>query len=197
MTKTLPAQLNRARGDGWLRAAALCLALPVAHAAWAHDWRVQGPQSQEVVDAATGLIWRRCVEGMYWTGDACAGDAQSMDWTQAQARARAMAHADAQAWKLPTLAQLKSLAAFARSQPAAFAPLFPQSPSGWYWSGSSSVNSAAVNPFDYGNVQRGVDGTNVNRISYRQAWAVEFGARDAQENMPRRSALHVRLVRAK
>lgn len=182
----------------WLRQAAIALApllalLPVH----AHGWQAQGPQSQEVRDTATGLVWRRCAEGMYWTGDACAGQAVLLDWSQAQARARAMAQADGQAWRLPTLAQLKLLGAFARSQAAAHAALFPQSPPGWYWSASSTVDNAPVNPYNYGNIQRGVDGSNVSRLTYLQAWALQLGDGDAQDNLPKRSALHVRLVRLK
>lgn len=173
--------------------ALVCCAAP---AAWPGEWRVQGPQSQEILDPATRLVWRRCVEGMYWTGRSCEGQALALNWSEAQARARAMADADKQPWQLPSLSQLKTLSAFARSQPDVFASMFPQARAGWHWSGSSTVDNATVNPYDYGNVQRGIDASNVNRLAYRQAWAVELGgAQDTQENMARRSALHVRLVR--
>jgi len=60
----------------------------------------------EVTDSATGLTWRRCSEGMQWTGSECGGRA-----TVFTALMRVLAHARTQpGWRVPTQDELRTLA---------------------------------------------------------------------------------------
>lgn len=61
----------------------------------------------EALDTKTGLIWRRCLEGMRWNGSACIGLAKSygVGLTEIQA------HISSQGggWRMPSLEELKTL----------------------------------------------------------------------------------------
>jgi hypothetical protein len=65
-----------------------------------------------VVDATTGLMWKRCSEGQTWNNKTCLGQATTMTWDQAmpngwQKRWPAFAgHAD---WRMPTKDELLTL----------------------------------------------------------------------------------------
>jgi hypothetical protein len=69
---------------------------------------ISGDQ-QEVADRATGLTWRRCVEGESVSGDACTGAALEVSWMDALARAQQQAHDTGVAWRLPNVKELSSL----------------------------------------------------------------------------------------
>lgn len=64
---------------------------------------------QEATDLATGLVWRRCPEGMSWSGSACVGTALSFTHEGALARAANQATMSARAWRLPNVKELNSI----------------------------------------------------------------------------------------
>lgn len=62
-----------------------------------------------VTDSATGLTWMRCPLGMKWEGKTCKGKATSYKWEQALQAASGFSYAGYNDWRLPTIAELKTL----------------------------------------------------------------------------------------
>ncbi len=95
---------------------------------------------QEITDSKTGLIWRRCAEGMSWKGRTCTGKVAYFNQSEAHARAVALASATAQ-WRLPVLKELSSIVAVREAEEgkAAIDPnAFPATPVARYWTISTS-----------------------------------------------------------
>jgi hypothetical protein len=93
----------------------------------------------EVTDSKTGLIWRRCAEGMSWTKTTCTGKPTFGNQGQAAALAKAQATKD-KAWRLPTLQELNSILAVREIDvgKAAIDPkAFPATPIARYWTSTS------------------------------------------------------------
>jgi len=82
----------------------------------------------------TGLEWRRCAEGMSWTGTSCTGSADTWTWQAA------LRHADAASgWRLPSIGELRSIVERCRIAPAVNRQVFPDTPSPSFWSASPSA----------------------------------------------------------
>jgi Protein of unknown function (DUF1566) len=94
---------------------------------------------QEVIDRETGLVWRRCAEGMLWNGSSCEGLAQNFSHVEAQFRAKAVAAVTGNAWRLPNLHELLSIANPLLAAPAIDANAFPATPAKKFWSSSLFV----------------------------------------------------------
>ena len=110
---------------------------------------------QEVTDTKTGLIWRRCAEGMTASGGTCTGTASTFAHEAALTRASAQATATGVAWRLPNVKELSSIADKSRINPAIDVAAFSASSTSYFWSSSPYVgdaNYAWVVDFDYGNV---------------------------------------------
>jgi hypothetical protein len=93
----------------------------------------------EVTDSRTGLIWRRCAEGMTWSKTTCTGKATFGNQRQAAALATAQA-TNSNAWRLPTLQELNTLLAVREIDvgKAAIDPkAFPATPIARYWTSTS------------------------------------------------------------
>ena len=125
----------------------------------------------EVKDNETGLIWARCSVGQTWDGTRCVGEAQRFTFDQAQKLA-------SNGWRLPTVRELHSLVWSSTGKtkylvdpngkgaikhlcagnyisPTIRSDVFPQTPSGIYWSSSPYVGysyGAWVVSFYYGSV---------------------------------------------
>jgi hypothetical protein len=90
-----------------------------------------------VTDVVTGLMWKRCVEGMTWNGATCTGDVNvNFTWAGAIGRAASVAaagfagHTD---WRLPNQKELLSLVEWACQHPAINPTAFPATPDEEYW----------------------------------------------------------------
>jgi hypothetical protein len=77
----------------------------------------------EVTDSVTGLIWKRCAEGMSWSGGTCTGAPSAFNWEAA------LAHAATQTgWRLPYIKELETLVEVACYDMAINETAFPNTP---------------------------------------------------------------------
>jgi hypothetical protein len=92
-----------------------------------------------VTDRRTGLRWRRCAEGQRWSGGICTGDATLHRWPEAMALGRTTgegARENGVEWRLPDVAELRSIVEEGCHSPAINAGIFPGSPAARFWSAS-------------------------------------------------------------
>jgi len=97
------------------------------------------PDGQEIADSKTGLVWRRCAEGMVWKTSTCTGTTLFSNHQGAQARAMAEATAR-HPWRLPTLQELSGIVAVREAdegKAAIDSAAFPATPLARFWSSSS------------------------------------------------------------
>lgn len=116
------------------------LLLSLAGSGFAQERFTPSADGQEVTDSRTGLIWRRCAEGMVFKGKTCTGQAAFLSAPDAAARAKA-ASAPGAEWRLPILKELSSIvsAREADVDKAAIDPnAFPATPIARFWTSSST-----------------------------------------------------------
>jgi len=166
------------------------VAVPAAPAA--SPW-VLSADGTLVIDTRSHLAWDRCVAGMLWNGSTCTGRARLLTFVQARALADERWKASGVRWRLPRVPELRRLVNRGASPPAVDAALFPGAPADWHWTSTRSVNTAAVNPYAYGNAMGGGKGGDV--LHARQAWAVDMGSGEGRGDMNRATPFYVRLVR--
>ena len=143
--------------------------LPVAASAQPHVISADG---SEVTDQKTGLIWRRCSEGMVYSGGTCTSTASTFTHEAALQRAAAQASSTGIAWRLPNVKELSSITDRNFINPATDTFAFPATPAaGLFWSATPDMNG----PLD--------------------AWYVDFGSGKVWFDA-RSSSYYVRLVRA-
>lgn len=94
----------------------------------------------EVLDTATGLVWRRCAEGQAWTGSTCGGTPMTFTWQAALDHAKQQASAAHAAWRLPNIKELSSLVDRQHTWPAMDPVVFP---------GATSENYQSATPMSY------------------------------------------------
>lgn len=125
-----------------------------------------------VTHTPTNLIWKRCAEGMIWTGSTCSGTASSFTASQAEAVSSNFAgHGD---WRLPTEDELVSLVDYSLLNPAMNTSIFPATPAApnlYFWSSSLYAKLSS------------------------SSWIVGFYDGLAQGNNSRNYGYQVRLVR--
>lgn len=88
-----------------------------------------------VVDQRTGLMWDQCAWGQ--SGNDCSGSGTSYNWTQMRSivdLANSQEHKGYNDWRMPNLAELKTLVESCRMRPAINVTVFPNTPSNWFWS---------------------------------------------------------------
>jgi hypothetical protein len=88
----------------------------------------------EVVDSKTGLIWRRCPEGMTASSSGCSGVAAAYTWDQSLALANDVALASGKSWRLPSVKELSSIVDASFGNPAIDTHAFPGTPATPFWS---------------------------------------------------------------
>ena len=126
---------------------------------------------QEVTDQATGLVWRRCVEGMNWDAGAANCTGAAATYAHEGALVHATNQAGAALWRLPSVKELASIVDRSIAGPAIDPAAFPATPADYFWS---------VSPF---------------RRYPDNAWVVRFGDGVVIFD-PRIHSHYVRLVRA-
>lgn len=90
----------------------------------------------EVTDSRTGLVWRRCVEGMRWSGGTCIDSPLSFTHEGALAHARSQP-----GWRVPNVKELSSLADRSRLSPAVDIGAFPATPVRYYWTATPLIGN--------------------------------------------------------
>lgn len=134
----------------------LALLLATAPAAAQERFTVSG-NGQDVFDTSTRLTWRRCAEGMTWSGRACTG--KPLKFTYAGAKKRA-AGVGTTTWRVPNRDELAGLVdATAKKKPRIDATAFPQTPALPFWAarpGSSDNLNAWLVSFSSGKVKGNV-----------------------------------------
>lgn len=84
--------------------------------------------STTVIDSNTGLMWQRCQLGL--SGNGCtSGSAGEYDWQQALAESQSNTLAGHTDWRLPNIAEMRTLNAYDRSVPAINSVVFPNTES--------------------------------------------------------------------
>lgn len=148
----------------------------------------------EIVQAEAHLAWRRCVEGMNWNGRTCVDSPRLLSHAQALAAAAERREATGQAWRVPRVQDLERLVHVRAKMDSD--RLFPGAVAGWYWTSTARVDARSVNPYDYGNIRRGVTEQNVNRLGFMHGWAVNSETGAASDEFAKKTQLPVRLVRS-
>jgi hypothetical protein len=119
---------------------------------------------QEVTDNRTGLIWRRCPEGMIASSTRCSGTPQLFTPAQALLRAKSEALAAGLNWRMPNIKELASIVDRSRTYPAIDLTAFPDTPSAYFWSSTPFIHAIVVHTrpttwdvgFDQGRVTSSV-----------------------------------------
>lgn len=98
----------------------------------------------EVTDVLTGLVWRRCLEGMQWSveNQSCIGSPLLMHWKDALRYTR-----DNQdgGWRIPNIKELVSIIDHSTSSPAMNQVAFPNG-------SSSTISSTAIHIWEESRV---------------------------------------------
>lgn len=87
-----------------------------------------------ITDSVTGLMWKKCVEGLSLSGSDCTGTATPLTWSGALERAGSDTTGGSGDWRLPTKNQLLSLVETACRSPAINTSRFPNTQPNYYWS---------------------------------------------------------------
>lgn len=90
----------------------------------------------EVLDTQTGLIWRRCIEGMRWNGKSCEGHVFVGMLVDSLERAAMQTSVTGKNWRLPNVKELASLVDFSQTKLAIDKNIFPKTASDQFWSAS-------------------------------------------------------------
>lgn len=112
-------------------------------------FKVSG-DGQEVFDSSSRLTWRRCAEGMRWSGQVCAGKALKFSYAGAKKKT-------AGAWRLPNREELVGIVEKnAKKKPRIDTAAFPQTPALPFWAtrpGSDDNLNAWLVSFSSGKVK--------------------------------------------
>ena len=167
-------------------------ATPWAAPPVASTWQLAAG-GHEVRDTRMGLTWSRCLEGTQWDGQRCAGLPRMVSHAEALKLARQKPPAGT--WRLPRVPELQHAVVQAPPLDASGQVVFPDVPGVWLWTATAHVDGRTVNPYDYGNVQRGLTGDNAVQMNFLHGWAVHQPGGQADGKVLKRQRLAVRLVR--
>lgn len=95
-----------------------------------------------VTDVETGLHWQKCAMGQEPQLHDCAGSATVFNWQQALAQAQKANKEQLYGyddWRLPSVAELRTLVAKNCHAPAINSSFFPRTPAYLFWSSSPSA----------------------------------------------------------
>jgi hypothetical protein len=114
-----------------------------------------------VTHSKTGLTWQRCAMGQTWTGSTCSGTAVTLNYDDAisiwfsEETANKLSYlANYSDWRIPTLAELKTIVEYKSFSPSVNTTIFPNTPSTRFWSSTtraSDPNYAWIVNFNVGD----------------------------------------------
>lgn len=147
--------------------------LPIAASAQPYTISTDGSEVTENTKLYTGLIWRRCAEGMVYKGGTCNGIASKFTYNEALRHAKSETSRTGIAWRVPDKYELTSILDKSREDPSIDHTAFPSTPvDKVHWSSSPYVGDS-----DY-------------------AWFVHFGNGGVVNYGRRDNSFNVRLVHA-
>lgn len=129
---------------------------PIAASAQLYTISADGGEvaDEQQTELFTGLIWRRCAEGMTYSDGTCTGAASKFTFDEAMQYAKSEFVRTGIAWRVPTKDELASILN-KKLRPAIDPSAFPATPSDAFWSSSltgyDAVTAWNVN-FYYGSV---------------------------------------------
>lgn len=109
----------------------------------ADAFEVVGEENGFVVDTRTGLMWPRCAYGQHWRPEdnRCLGIAVFRDWGEALRLAAEYEGGGYTDWRLPDRKELGSLVERCRVDPALNPEVFPDAPTGTFWSSTPIIDT--------------------------------------------------------
>jgi len=107
----------------------------------APDSRYSVQPDGTVRDLQTSLIWQRCSQGQ--AGSSCSGAASTHTWEQALVLASNSSFAGQSDWRLPSSKELLTLPEYGCSNPSINLNVFPNTPSGDFWSSTTHAGGAS------------------------------------------------------
>lgn len=161
------------------------------------EW-VLSADGQHTLLTRSRLLWPRCVEGMQWNGKTCVGTPLWVDHAQALEHARRRSQLDGLTWRLPSARELQLISQHnQRAMEAGQTAALPEPGLGWSWSGTTLVIRQQVNPYSYDTIARGAaGGVGGQQLDLQNGWAVNTGTAEMRGDIPRRTPMLLRLVRA-
>ena len=125
-----------------------------------------------LTDLVTGLMWKRCPEGL--TGDGCAeGAVSNKVWGVAMKTARDSTFAGYDDWRLPNLKEIQTLVDVSKNNPAQDTTVFPNPTNVLnYWTSSLTKKPDPLTQSWKINFQRGIPATGVRTGSTNAQWLV-------------------------
>ncbi|CAK0780950.1 Fimh-like protein [Gammaproteobacteria bacterium] len=110
-----------------------------------------------VTDTITGLMWKRCAEGMTWTNGTCHGHESHFSWQDALQHVSSTnqtgGYAGRTDWRVPKVKELLSIVERQCNYPAINLEVFPNASVSYFWAGSlvtDDSNHAWLVHFNYG-----------------------------------------------
>ncbi|MCI5167985.1 MAG: DUF1566 domain-containing protein [Candidatus Electrothrix sp. GM3_4] len=127
-----------------------------------------------VTDTATGLMWKRCLEGYTYSGGVCSGTLKTVNWEGALSLVTTdIGFADHTDWRLPNIKELQSIVEEQCYQPAVNLELFPNTPATEIWSNSpwagSPTSDVWIIHFNQGDMIFGAKSASYNVRFVRDA----------------------------
>ena len=109
--------------------------------------------------------------------------------------AAARRQADGRPWRVPRAIEMRRVLQRAAGSPGGIDKLFPDTPEGWLWSASATIETGPVNIHSYDSVMRGRTSENEERLDGLHGWVIDGHTGRARSDMSRDTPLPVRLVR--
>ena len=97
-------------------------------------------ESHTLADKRTNIVWSRCAVGQHWQSGQCAGIPSLLSFSAAKMAVDKSAAAENLRWRMPTMSELSLLVELRCYNPAIDLDLFPNTPSGSFWTRTRFVN---------------------------------------------------------
>lgn len=126
-----------------------------------------------VIHKPSRLVWQRCVLGQNWNGSDCEGTPASLNWSEALDAAESHVQDAREDWRLPNRNELVSILESRCFLPAIDELVFPDAPSGAYWTSSpvsGAVDESWIVDFDDGLAEPAATGQTFIVRLVRGGW---------------------------